>query len=330
MTDALDVDAAMQTLMDGHLDSHARDLTAAWSRAWETLRAELEAALALDDPDGPDPRRIRAALAVVDRHLGPLTDATADTINASTGKVVRLGVDGEAAMTSVSLPDTIDVNRASDDQIDAIIGRTTGQVITACQDLSPDVLDMVRRRLVRGIGIGDNPRDVAVQIIADARGGFLGGLSRALNISRTEMLDALRAGQKATDLANRGVVTGWQWVAHLDSRTCRSCVAMHGTVHDVDEDGPDDHHSGRCARVPITAPWSSLGVTGVDEPDLDLPDAADWVDSLDEDDQRALLTDRGFDAWKRGDYPMDAWTTQRSNDGWRDSHVPTKPPRKGT
>jgi hypothetical protein len=35
----------------------------------------------------------------------------------------------------------------------------------------------------------------------------------------------------------------------------------------------------------------------------------------------------GYRAWKAGRWPMSAWSTVRTTSGWRDSHVPAKPPR---
>lgn len=337
MPDPLVVDAAMQTILDTHLDAHTRDLTAAWVQAWRDVRAELDAAVLgqvaagnVADAVPIDPARLRLALDIVEARLAEVADETGRVITSSTDPVVRLGVDGEATMTRAVTPDGVTVHRADAGQISAIIDRTTTSTLTATDDLAPETLDVVRRRLVRGVTVGDSPRLVADQIMADTEQGFLGGLTRALNISRTEMLDAMRAGQAATDRVNRDVLRGWVWVAHLDSRTCRSCVAMHGTEHDLDEDGPHDHHSGRCARVPLTRPWADLGFPGVPEPDLGLDDPEAWFGGLGEDEQRAMLTSRGYDAWKAGDYPMSAWSERRPNTGWRDSIVPTTPPRRGT
>ena len=49
-------------------------------------------------------------------------------------------------------------------------------------------------------------------------------------------------------------------------------------------------------------------------------------EQLTEAEQRAILTDRGFEAWQAGDYPREKWTTTRSTEGWRDSQAPSRPP----
>lgn len=323
----LEVDQAMQTVLDSHLDDHARRLTAAWAAGWERVVAQLEAALLDESPHRQ--ARIAAAVDAMGTVLGELTGEARDVLTSSVDDVVGLGVDGQAAMAAVALPPGVTVARADSRQVAAIIQRATEQITSVTDPVGPDAEAAIRARLVSGVALGENPRAVARGIVADVEGHFNGGLTRALNISRTEMLDAMRTAQKATDRANRGVLRGWVWVAHLDSRTCRSCVAQHGTEHDIDEDGPNDHHSGRCARVPLTRSWADLGFPGIEEPPLGLDDSEAWFAGLGEDEQRAMLTSRGYDAWKAGNYPMSAWSERRRNEGWRDSIVPTIPP-KGT
>jgi hypothetical protein len=56
-------------------------------------------------------------------------------------------------------------------------------------------------------------------------------------------------------------------------------------------------------------------------------DAGEWFDGLDEPSQRSILGARGFEAWREGRFPMSDWAARKSNDGWRDSYVPAKPPK---
>src|SRR5699024_8554490 len=154
---------------------------------------------------------------------------------------------------------------------------------------------------------------------------FNGGRNRALTIARTEQLDAYRDASRRHNLANRDVLQGWRWIADLSDRTCRSCLAMHGTDHPIQEAGPIDHHQGRCTRVPITKSWADLGVDADEPPDA-TPNAADWFEQQPEQVQRDILTNRGYEAWRAGDYPMSDWSARRSTPGWRDSRTPSRPP----
>ena len=58
-----------------------------------------------------------------------------------------------------------------------------------------------------------------------------------------------------------------------------------------------------------------------------IQDAATFFNNLPETDQRAILGNRGYEAWKAGDYPMSAWSKRQPNTGWRDSIVATQAPR---
>ena len=85
-------------------------------------------------------------------------------------------------------------------------------------------------------------------------------------------------------------------------------------------------HNCRCARVPVTKTWAELGFTGIRErPSLHRSSEA-YFNRLSEANQRAILGDAGFEAWKRGDYPMSEWVKQQDNPGWRPSYVATRPP----
>jgi len=101
--------------------------------------------------------------------------------------------------------------------------------------------------LRRGHAKGDNPRLVARRIHKRVRGVALG---RAMTIARTEMMVASWE-RTAEDFRRDGTVTGWQWMATFDGRTCMICRAMHGTKHPKSE-RLRSHPNCRCAMVPIT------------------------------------------------------------------------------
>ena len=149
---------------------------------------------------------------------------------------------------------------------------------------------------------------------------------RAENIARTEMLDATRVAAHMVDKANADVLQDWVWFTHLDSVACRSCVGMHGQTFPLEDPGPLDHQSGRCARIPQTKSWAELGFPGIPEPESVLPDAEAWFAGLTEKRQRDILGARGYDAWKDGRYPMSAWSTRRENTAWRPSYAPSRAP----
>lgn len=334
--DVLAIEAAMQTILDTILDHHTTTLTAAWATSWASVAGELEAVLLELAEDGDVPgwrieksRRAQQGLAAAGRALEDLAELTGTTISDDAARAIGLGVDGEIAMIGAQLPPGHSgVVRVDDAQIAAMLGRTTQQITAVSWPISAETLAAIQAELARGMIVGDNPREAARRMLAATEGRFTGGLTRALNISRTEMLDAMRTAQHAADQVNAETLAGWTWGAHLDSRTCISCISMHGTEWPLEEPGPIDHQSGRCARLPRTKSWADLGFPNIPEPDLGMVDAGEWFDGLTEEEQRAMLGPRGFDAWQAGAFPMDQWSARRSADGWRDSFAPAKPPKE--
>lgn len=161
--------------------------------------------------------------------------------------------------------------------------------------LGDDVADIVAQKLREGIILGYNPRKVAT-IIRDATGQ---GLTWSLNTSRTANLWAYRLASHANYRANSHVVRGWVWFAQLgDPRTCMSCVNMHGSEHPVSEI-LNDHHSGRCAPLPQTVSYRELGFNIPDQRPA-IPRGTDWFRGLPSSEQRALMGDSMWAAYRAG------------------------------
>ncbi|MGQ9555900.1 MAG: phage minor head protein, partial [Anaerolineae bacterium] len=166
---------------------------------------------------------------------------------------------------------------------------------TLLDQLGPEASRAVRDALIAGVALGQNPRRIARQI----RAALGGNLARALTISRTEVLRAYREASRRSYQANSDVVKGWVWHSALGPRTCPACWAMHGTVHSLEE-RLDDHPNGRCAMVPLTRTWQELGFEGVPETPLEIESGASIFARLSEEQQRAILGNAAFEAYKAG------------------------------
>ena len=103
-------------------------------------------------------------------------------------------------------------------------------------------------------------------------------------------------------------------------------MSMHGRQFEAGTPGPEGHQSCRCARLTLTKSWAELGFEGIKEPSPISQDAEAFFGRLSEKQQRRILGDKGYAAWKAGEYPMSAWATRQKNAGWRDSYVTTRPP----
>jgi len=330
----------LRVVIAGNVGRVTRDLVEAWVRAWEQI--EDAWAKGIDDlveasVDGrwPDQSQIlrasraQRALEVARREIIALADFAGVTVVTSLPDVVGPAAAWQARLIASQLPPVagdqaslaVGFDRVSADAIGAIVERSTEQITARTRFLEPHATEAMRQTLIRGVAIGDNPRTAARLMLRRAEGVFNGGLTRALGIARTEMLDAYRSGAAAGQFANADVLAGWVWTAQLDSRTCPSCWSMHGSEHPLDEMGPSDHQQGRCARVPKIKTWRELGFNLAEPVDL-LPDARRVFAALPEATKLTIMGPARLHALNAGTASWSDLSMVRSTTGWRDSHVP--------
>lgn len=323
-------------------DDAVRSSVEAWTRAWGEIAGEFTDAitdllLLANNGRWPSRRQVeradraRQALLVAAAQLDRLADQTKVTVTDAAGRAVTVTAQAQSAIAQSQLPPPsvaspialgFGFTQISQDAITAIVQRTTQQIEAVTRPLSRDAVEAMRGALVRGVTVGDNPRRAAADMLARVRGSFNGGLTRALTIARTEILDAHRAGAKAGQAAMSDVLAGWTWQAQLDRRTCPSCWAMHGTRHSLDEDGPNDHQQGRCTRLPITKTWRELGFN-IPEPASVLPDAQATFAALPRTTQLDIMGPARLALLDAGRVNWPELSQVRSTTGWRDSHAPT-------
>jgi SPP1 gp7 family putative phage head morphogenesis protein len=321
-------------------DARIRAQVAAWVNGWNDVAPDLEAALnelVVQSTDGTVSRntlirsaRLQRALEQIQDRLTGLVDGSAAGVINQLADVVDYSGAMQERLVASQLPpgaagDVAAWSRVDPRALDAIVARTTEQITKRSFPLSDEAAATMRRELVRGMAVGANPRESAARMVANTRGTFNGGLTRALTIARTETLDAQRAASALSDAQNADLLTGWTWTASLSDRTCSACWGMHGQVFAVTVPGPQGHQNCRCTRVPATKSWRDLGFD-IDEPPSLLPDAEAQFAAMDQVSQLQVLGPRRYLAWQNGDYPLDRWATKRSNPGWRDSWVRTNAP----
>lgn len=334
----------MRTGVAGRVDSATQDLELAWGRAWNEVAGEWEAAVAdliaaSKDGKWPSPTKVRRA-----RRALRARDATRELLEELRGTVparIELvlpvltdeAVEWQRRLTAAQYPPQAGgtalvastFERVDPDAIRAIVDRISGDVRSRSWPLSTQAEAAMRSTLVKGVAVGNNPERAAREMVARVQGAFNGGLQRASVIARTEMLDAHRAASRVQQdrLARQGVVTGWTWIATFDTRTCPSCLSMHGTEHPPAVAGPLDHQQGRCDRLPKTASWADLGFEGIEEPPSILPDAHAWFDGLPQADRERIMGTTRLQLLDSGQIGWDDLAKRRETTGWRPSYVPT-------
>ncbi|MFG1963099.1 hypothetical protein [Nonomuraea sp. NPDC049028] len=327
----------MRRAVGSILDSVTRTLVAAWVRAWDQAAIDVAAGIAevLQAGDGRWPSRrviertarMMSALDVIADALARLAELTRTQTVASTAEAARLALDGQGELIASQLPYgstqafAARYRRQRPDTVDAIVRRTAEQINARHWPLADEATAAMKRELVRGVVVGDNPRTTAARMLRNLEGEFNGGLTRALNLARTETLDAHRQAAEIGQEDHADVLDGWIWHAELNSsrgRTCPSCWAKHGTVHPLTEPGPIDHQQGRCSRTPKTKSWADLGFD-IPEPDDVLPDARQVFDSLPEQERLAIMGRRRLDLLDSGAIAWADLPQLRTTTGWRDS-----------
>lgn len=312
-------------------DKQAVALVTAWVNAWDTLQplfAEAVAELIAGGENVPRAvvarnRKLRSAIEQARTTLEALTLEANRVITGDLMDAVLDAVNQHQAVITTQLPPgvaglSINLDAPAPEALNAMVTRTTQQIHSATKPLTAWTVKKMRQELVRGIVLGDNPREVARKLIKATEGQFNGGLARAMTIARTEMLDAHRNGSLAAAKANTDLLTGWVWMCTLDRRTCPSCLSKHGTMHPVDDFGPIDHQNGRCARVDKIKSWKELGFD-IEEPADSIPDARAWFDNLTEDSQLAIMGPTRLQLLNDGHIGWDDLSTLRKSAGWRDS-----------
>lgn len=237
------------------------DLARVQARIAEARRAGQEISPALLYRE----RRIQVLETRVVEEIGRFSRSAEQVVRAQAEAAATLGVDQAVRMIDAATPPGIGVDsiRLASDAVEQIVAQTQretalGQLLGR---LGSQAAAAVTDELVSGVALGRNPRVIASGM-RDALGG---NLTRALTISRTEVMRAWRESARETYRRNADVVSGWTWWSALDRRTCASCLAQHGTVHALDE-AMATHPRCRCVAIPQPRSWRELGAAGAAEP----------------------------------------------------------------
>lgn len=172
---------------------------------------------------------------------------------------------------------------------------------TLLMGLGAEAAAGVERSLLVGLATGQNPRKIARFV----RQAFGVPLSRALTISRTEVLRAYRESTRRTYQANSHIIRGWRWLAAHQPRTCPACLAMDGSIHALDE-RLDDHPNGRCAMTPVL----------VDEEPPARETGEQWLERQKPDVQERVLGKAGAEAYRAGAVTLQDFVGRRYSEEW--------------
>ena len=155
------------------------------------------------------------------------------------------------------------------------------------RELGPEtkkaVEDVLERAVTEHANVGDLSRELVKQTGMAER--------RALMVTRESTFAVQRKATDQVYTANGHLLSGKLRVERLDSKTCRACLALHGTIYPVNVTMP--RHIG-CRAVEQPVLRSGRGLQEVDHT------GDEWLRGQPESIQRAALGDPGYDAWQDG------------------------------
>ena len=327
----------LRAMVDDYVDASTRALTARWAQAWQEIAAEWQdtitvilARKAAGTPLTPAQitqlARTQRALAMSAARLRELAEEIGPLLEPAVREVVERTADLTTGVAMSQMPPVDQrllpsFTRVDKSALEQIIERSLGQIHASSLPLSDEAVDAMTSALIRAVPSGWHPDRAAREMLRRTRGGFNGGLTRAMRLARTEMVDAHRAANRAQNNANP-TVTAVVWTAQLSSRTCPSCLAKHGTEYPPDTPGPWDHQNGRCTFIPKTQTWAEMGFPGIDEPPDVLPSAEDWIETNPHDALAALGPDR-YRMLTNGDITLADMAQRVDNPDWRPSYQAT-------
>lgn len=276
------------------------------------------------------------------RELNKFAKTAGKTITAEQAKAIRESREFALDLIRLNAPKglAIDFNKLPVKTIETMVGMTQPEspLTKLLSKNGAKAFQDAQEALVQGIALGQNPRKIA-PILRDALGM---NLSKALTISRTEVMRAHRETSLAVYRTNDDVVKGWSWSSACDATTCPGCFAMHGTEHPLSEKF-ESHPDCRCGPRPITYTYEELGARyGMDlsaadkaEPSLDeifkkygikgeraeqirrrYTNGEDAFKSLSDTAQRNILGPTKYAAWKDGKFDFSKLAVKTYSSEW--------------
>jgi hypothetical protein len=196
------------------------------------------------------------------------------------------------------------VRRLPYDSLETLIGRLKSDVFYShmLKTIDFDALTKLDEALAGGLALGEPLRQIARR--ASEGAGI--ALSRAMTITRTEIIEARRLAAHAQFLESAEVLNGWKRMANKKS-ACLACLFLDGTIYPTKQ-SLDDHPNGQCTAVPL--------VKGVPEPMWQT--GKEYFLGLSPEQQQERMGMGRFEAWQDGQFELKDLVTWRRNKDWGD------------
>lgn len=208
------------------------------------------------------------------------------------------------------LPVALETDVPSVDMMAGLIDRrpVDGVLIKTMVDR---LTETAKFNLDRAIRIGIATGETNGQIAARVREATNFSRDSAMGLTRTAVQHAAHIGRDAMYEANADLIKGVQWVATLDTRTCKRCGPIDGKVYKLGEGPrPPLHINCRCTTVPVLKSWRQIGIKVSDIPETtrasmngQVPESlkfGEWVKRLGPAEQDEVLGKTRADLLRKG------------------------------
>lgn len=293
---------AQRTALQAHEANVMRQMAERWQGVEDALRADmLDLSLYLDELRLRGEVITTARLMQMDRYRTMIADARtqheqysrwlADNLADDQRQAVARGItDAQRLIEAAGLDAKIahmTFDRINVDAVEFMAGFASDG--TPLYDLLrasyPESVVKLTDALVQGLAKGVGPRATAAAMAEN----MAGNLDRALLISRTEQLRALRAGTME-QFKGSNVVSGYIRRAQHSAATCAACLSLDGQEYDTKVDVAS-HPNCRCYLSPLL----KYGKTP------SFPTGPEWFDDQPESVQLSILGKGKFELYKAGE-----------------------------
>lgn len=282
-----------------------------WSAIARSLRDSIEA-LAAELGAGSLTRaklvrmeRYQRLLVQVNRELERYSTTAASVVTTEQQTLIGFGLSHAVEALQVVAGVGVSFARLPVDAVEIAAGFAADgtPLATLLRQSYPAVAEQMTTMLVRGVGLGWNPRRTASAMVRELDVVP----NNALRLARTEGLRAYRESSRQAYQAS-GIVRSYLRLCAKGPRTCAACLLADGREYQLDEP-LDEHVQGRCTLIPKVA--------GIDPPTWQT--GKDWLQEQDEATQQTVLGKAAHAAWQDGKIGLDDLVTVKRDRVWGNS-----------
>ena len=231
-------------------------------------------------------------------------DGTVDRVQAMKKADAQLGLDQANDMLGVLAPDSPDWTRLNVSGLENMSANLADGsplkklIMESAKESAKEVEDT----LLNGIAIGQGTSHIGWVMSQVSNLPY----ERAYRIARTEIARAYRSASHE-QYKKSGIIVGYRRMCYKPT-ACFACLMMDGEFYPIGQGALQDHPNGKCTPIPV--------LEGHENDTPKWQTGREWFDGLTEDDQRKLMGNGRFDAWKGSGLDIRKTVYNKENKTW--------------